>query len=89
LPKDIQADLLHISGLIEAHGPHDVGMPHVRHVDGKFWEIRASGKSGQGRGVYITAQGKRVVILVAFHKKTRTTPKKILSVAHDRAKDVK
>ncbi len=89
LPKDIQADLIHVSELIIAHGPRDVGMPHVRHVDGKLWEIRASGKSGQGRGIYITAKGKRVIILVAFHKKTRTTPKKILDLAHEREKEAK
>ena len=88
LPKDIQADLVHILELIETHGPRDVGMPHVSHVKGKLWEIRASGRSGQGRGIYITAKGKRVIILVAFHKKTRTTPKKVIDLANERAKEV-
>ncbi len=87
LPKDIQADLVHISELIETHGLRDVGMPHVHHVEGKLWEIRASGKSGQGRGIYKTAKGKRVIILVAFNKKTGTTPRKILDLANVRAKE--
>ena len=89
LPKDLQADLVHIAELIETHGHRDIGMPHVRHVKGKLWEIRASGNSGQGRGIYITAKGRRVIIIVAFHKKTKTTPKKMLELANERAKEVK
>lgn len=87
LPPDVQADLIHVTELIEQHGPASIGMPHVRHIRGKLWEIRARGKSGLGRGIYVTAKGKRVIILVAFFKKTRTTPKKIIDLALGRAKE--
>lgn len=87
LPKDIQADLIHIIELVEEHGPLNVGMPHVGPVEGKLWELRASGKSGKGRGIYITVKGNRVVILVAFHKKTRTTPRRFIDLANDRARE--
>jgi phage-related protein len=89
LPKDIQADLIHVLELLEKFGPRDVGMPHVRHVTGKLWEIRASGSSGQGRAIYIGVKGRRLIILNAFHKKTKTTPKNMIDLAAARAKEAK
>ncbi|MCG8512034.1 MAG: type II toxin-antitoxin system RelE/ParE family toxin [Rhodospirillales bacterium] len=87
LPTDIQADLIHVAELIEKHGPVSVGMPHVRHIRGRLWEIRARGKSGHGRGIYVTVKDRRVIILVAFFKKTRTTPKNFIDLALSRAKE--
>ncbi|MEQ8665252.1 MAG: type II toxin-antitoxin system RelE/ParE family toxin [Rhodospirillales bacterium] len=89
LPKDIQADLIHVVELVEAHGPAAVGMPHVRHVDGKLWELRARGKSGHGRGLYVVVRSKRIVILTAFHKKTGTTPRQMIELATARGKEAK
>lgn len=51
-------------------GPQAVGMPHVRHVEGKIWEMRPKGRDGIGRALYFAATGRRVVILHAFVKKT-------------------
>jgi len=89
LAPDIQADLLHVLDLLEEFGPHDVGMPHVRHIRDKLWEIRARGRSGHGRGIYIAVKGRRLVILTAFTKKTATTPKKYIDLAMERAKEAK
>ncbi len=87
LPKDIQADLIHVLELIEEFGPRDVGAPHVRPLDGRSWEIRARGKSGHGRAVYVIARERRLVILTAFHKKTQTTPRRVIELAKLRARD--
>ena len=46
-------------------------------------------KDVQRAGLDGGLEGKRVIILVAFHKKTKTTPKKILDLANERAKEVK
>jgi len=89
LPADVQADLIHVVELVEEHGPRDVGMPHVRHVKGKLWELRARGKSGHGRGLYVTVKGRRIVILTAFHKKSNTTPRQMIELALARAKEAR
>ncbi|MCE1187211.1 MAG: type II toxin-antitoxin system RelE/ParE family toxin [Rhodocyclales bacterium] len=36
MPADIQARFLHIAELLETFGPHQVGMPHVRPLEGKL-----------------------------------------------------
>ena len=46
LPRDIQARFLHVAGLLEEGGPANVGMPHVRPVEGKLWEMRLRGRDG-------------------------------------------
>lgn len=63
--------------------------PHVKHLDGSFWEIRVSGKSGIARALYVTVIGKRVVILRVFMKKTQKTPRREIELARQRAKDIK
>lgn len=40
LPKDMQARFLRISELLESFGPQQVGMPHVRPLGEKLWEMR-------------------------------------------------
>ena len=63
-------------------------MPYVRHLEGKLWEIRAKGKDGIARSLYVTASGKRIVIVRCFVKKTQKTPDKELKIARQRAKEV-
>lgn len=88
MPADVQAHLIHIGDLIAEFGPHNVGMPHVRHLEGALWEIRMKGRDGIGRAIYVTATGQRVVIIHAFAKKTQKTPAKALAKARKRAKEV-
>jgi phage-related protein len=86
LPADMQARYLRLVDLIEAHGPASLGMPHVRHLDGKLWELRITGRDGIARAVYIAASGRRVVILYVFVKKTQKTPRRALDTARQRMK---
>lgn len=88
LPKDMQARFLHITALLEEFGPRLVGMPHVRSLGRKLWEIRMSGQSGIGRAIYITLHGQRIVILHAFVKKTQRTSKRAIQLALQRRKEI-
>ncbi|MCW5977761.1 MAG: type II toxin-antitoxin system RelE/ParE family toxin [Bryobacteraceae bacterium] len=54
-----------------------------------FWEMRLSGRSGISRALYVTALGKRVVIVRVFVKKTQKTPWREIELARSRAKSVK
>lgn len=62
-------------------------MPHTRSLGGKLWEIRASGKDGISRGIYVAVKDKQVIVLRVFIKKTQKTPKKELDIAKERAKE--
>lgn len=88
LPKDLQARFIHIADLLEEFGPKRVGMPHVRSLGHKLWEIRMSGHSGIGRAIYITLHGQRIVILHAFVKKTQKTPQRAIELALQRMKEI-
>jgi phage-related protein len=79
LPEDMQARFVYISRLIEEFGLEKVREPHVKHLIGRLWEMR----------LYVTATGRRVVVVRAFIKKTQTTPRNELELAMKRAKEVK
>jgi len=86
-PADMRARLARIIDLIKEFGPHKVGMPHVRHIDGKIWEMRAKGRDGIARALYFTATGRRVVIVRGFVKKTQKTPRREIEIAQERMND--
>lgn len=88
LPATIQARLSRIVELIEALGLEKVGEPHVKHLEGKLWEMRPKAHDGIARAIYVTVTGRRVVIVHAFVKKTQRTPKTALELARQRAKEV-
>lgn len=89
LPADMRARMVRLSDLIEAHGLRALPRDTVKHLDGKLWELRITGRDGISRAIYVTASGQRVVIVRVFVKKTQKTPKSELELARDRAKDVK
>ena len=67
--------LARIMSLIREHGLERTGMPYVRHIQGKLWELRGRGKDGIGRSLYVTGSGREVVIVRSFVKKdTQDTP---------------
>ena len=88
LPNDLLARLRRVSELIQAHGLERVREPHVKHVEGPIWEIRLIGRDGIARALYVTASGKRVVIIRVFVKKTQRTPRNEIALALKRAKEV-
>jgi len=88
LPKDQRAKLTWIVALIEEHGLERVGEPYVKPLEKGLWEMRMKGRDGISRALYVTATGRRVVILRAFVKKTRKTPRREINLALKRAETV-
>jgi phage-related protein len=88
LPADMRARFARIAELIETLGLEKVGKPHAGHIEGPLWEIRMKGADGIARALYVTARGKRVVVVRVFVKKTQKTPRPEIELALKRAKDV-
>ena len=88
LPVEMHAKLDHIIRLIEEFGLTRVREPYVEPLGSKLWEMRMTGRDGIGRAVYVTAQARRVVILHAFRKKTRKTPRSAVRIASSRLKEL-
>ncbi len=84
--EKLQARLVHTIGLIESVGLQNVREPHVKHIEGKLWEIRVNAKNSWGRALYVTVKGQKIIILNAFEKKSNKTPKREITTAIERAK---
>lgn len=88
LPVDIQARFLRLADRIRLAGLEALREPHVKHLEGKLWEMRLLGRDGIARALYVTATGRRVVVVRAFVKKTRRTPRTEIELALRRAREV-
>jgi phage-related protein len=88
LPADMKARFRRIVELIQGHGLEQMREPHVKHLEGPLWEMRITGKDGISRAIYITAKGRRVVVVRVFVKRTRKTPRGEIVLALKRAKEV-
>jgi len=80
LPVALRARLIR---LLEA-----LRSPHGRHLEGKLWELRVKTKDGIARGIYLTAAGRRLVVLHVFAKKSRKTPRRALETAMERMRQM-
>ena len=89
LPLDMQARFRRIVELIQGYGLERVREPHIKHLEGPLWEMRMKGKDGISRAIYVTAKGRRVVVVRVFVKKTQKTPRREIDIALQRAKEVK
>jgi phage-related protein len=88
LSVEIRASFQRIVELIQSQGLERVREPYVKHLEGPLWEMRMKGRSGIGRAVYVTAVGKRIVVVHVFTKKTQKTPRREIEAALRRAKEV-
>jgi phage-related protein len=88
LPNDMRAKFLRIVQMIESWGIERMREPHVKHLEGRLWEMRMTGRDGISRAIYVVAAGRRVVVVRAFIKKTQKTPPSELELARRRAKEV-
>ncbi|MGO9773969.1 MAG: type II toxin-antitoxin system RelE/ParE family toxin [Roseiarcus sp.] len=89
LPADMQARFLRLAERIAQAGLESLYEPHVKHLEGKLWELRLTGRDGIARALYVTAIGRRVVVVRAFVKKSQKTPRTEIELALRRAKEVK
>lgn len=63
MPQDIRSRFQRIGDLIREHGLEKVREPYVKHLEGPVWEMRLKGRSGIARACYVTAVGKRIVVV--------------------------
>ncbi len=88
LPLDTRASFERIVRLVQALGLERVREPYIKHIEGPIWEMRLRGRGGIARALYVTATGRRVVILRVFTKKTQKTPRREIELARRRAEEV-
>lgn len=88
LPVALRARLLRLLETVENVGLEALRAPHVRHLDGKLWELRVRAEGGIARGIYVTAERRRMVVLHVFAKKSRKTPRRALATARERMRQV-
>ena len=88
LSAGLRTRVVRVTQLIEDLGLPNVREPHVRHVKGPVWEIRAKSKDGIARALYVTKHPQRVVIVRVFIKKTEKIPARELKLACERAKEL-
>ncbi len=88
LPRDMRAKVERIVMLISQFGLEQVHEPYVKHLQGPLWEMRMKGRDGISRALYVTAKGKRVVVVRVFVKKTQKTPRREIVLSLRRAKEI-
>lgn len=89
LPLSLQARFIRLMEMVEQVGLEQIHEPHVKHIEGKIWELRAKAAEGIARGLYVTMTGRRVVVLHVFVKKSQKMPRSALDIARERMKTVK
>ena len=77
LPNDMKARFRRIAGLIQDYGLK-VSEPYVKHLEGSLIS----------RALYVTARGRRVIVVRVFIKKTQKTREMNFLIALLRAKEV-
>lgn len=88
LPADMQASGLHVARLLQTLGPQQVREPHVKHLEGKLWEMRFRGQDGIARALYFAQTGRRLCVLRVFVKKSQKTPRREIALALRRLTEV-
>ena len=87
LPPGILANFLRVAELIEEFGPN-LGRPHTAPLGGGLFEIRMKGREGIARPVFCTIAQEEVVILFTVVKKGKKLPKRHMTTALKRMKEV-
>jgi phage-related protein len=84
-PRDVRASFERIVRLMQAFGLDRVHEAYIKDVEGPIWEMRLRGRDGIARALYVTATGRRMVILRVFTKQTRKTPRREIELARRHA----
>jgi phage-related protein len=87
-PDGLLADYARLVELLMEFGP-DLRMPRSRALGNGLFELRPRSREGIGRALYCYVDGERVVVLLAFVKKTRATPERYLGLARRRIREVR
>ena len=81
LSAEMRARFLNIAEMMEDFGPQRVGLPHIRPLESKLWEMRIQGRDGIARAVYAAIEDRRLLVLHVFVKKTQATPGSAIATA--------
>lgn len=84
LPLDLQRKFNRLALAVEAEGLEALREPNAKHIEGKLWELRMSGRSGIARSLYVARVGQRLVVLRTFVKKTQKLPRREIEIALER-----
>ncbi len=84
LSSNMRTRFVHICELIGDFGHEKVGMPHVKHLTGRIWEMRMK----EARALYVKVQNERIVVVRVFVKKTQKVPQREITLAQKRAEEV-
>ena len=87
MPPKIQARMIKLLELIQKHGAN-LGAPHTEPMGDGLFEIRAKALEGIGRSLYCYMKGHHIIVLHAFVKKSKKTPKPDLDLAKKRKAEV-
>ena len=88
LPPGLRGRILRLIAMVEEYGLLALSSPDGRQVEGKLWEMRVIASDGIARGFYMALQGRRIVILHVFVKKSQAIPAWTLALARQRMKEV-
>jgi phage-related protein len=88
LPPGLGARMVRLLDLISDYGLEQMREPHVKHLEGKLWELRAKAAEGIARGLYVTVTGRQVVVLHVFVKKSDKTPVRAIALARARMQEL-
>ena len=80
LDDKTKAKLIWTFQLLETNGI-EVGMPYIKPLEDKLYEVRAEVNRNAIRVIYFLYTDRRFILLHGFHKKTQKTPKKELEKA--------
>ena len=86
LDDKTKAKLIWIFQLLETNGI-EVGMPYIKPLGDKLYEIRADVNRNTFRVIYFLYTGRRFILLHGFQKKTQKTPEKELERARKYLED--
>lgn len=87
MPAKLQARIIKLLELMEKHGAH-LGPPLTKSLGDGLFEVRARAHEGIARALFCYLKGEHIIVLHVFVKKTRKTPKKELTIARTRQKEV-
>jgi phage-related protein len=85
-PPKVKSKFVHVFNLLEEKGIL-LGMPHVRLVQNKLFEIRIEQDTNIYRIFYFAHTGKKFILLHGFQKKTQKLPPQEINIAEVRMKD--
>jgi len=84
LPDDLRLKFQRLVRVVQAQGLEALREPNAKHVEGKLWELRMSGRDGIARSLYVARSGRRVFVLRTFVKKTQKLPRREIEIALSR-----